>query len=70
MTQPELYVHNRILLSKFTEILGKQEVVVAMVTVRLDGKGLGWYPADASKSGIILDMLRKKPDEIIIERLR
>lgn len=67
MEQTEIDAGNRFLLSEFLRAVAQGEVVAAVVTVRTDAKGLGWYPAVASQSGEILDMLRKKPDEVHIE---
>lgn len=67
MNQVEIDANNRTLLSEFLKGVAPGEMVVAVVTVRTDAKGLGWYPAIASQSGEILDMLRKKPDEVHIE---
>lgn len=67
MNQADVDAMNRSLLSEFLKALAPGEIVGAVVTVRTDGKGLGWYPAVASQSGEILDMLRKKPDGVHIE---
>lgn len=70
MNQAEIDEHNRLILSEFLKVLVTGEVVAAVVTVRADAKGLGWYPAVASQSGMLLDLLKKKPDEIHIEQLK
>lgn len=68
MDQKEIEVINRTLLARFLQRLNKGEVVAAIVTVQADGKGIGWYPAIESQSKELLEYLRKKPDEIEIER--
>jgi hypothetical protein len=64
----EVDATNRFFLSEFMKAVARGEIVAAVVTVRTDAKGLGWYPAVASQSEEILDLLRKKPDEITIEQ--
>lgn len=67
MTQAEIDAYNRALLGRFMERLAPGELVAAVVTVRTDCEGLGWYPAVASQSGELLYLLRKKPDEVHID---
>jgi len=67
MNQAEIDKKNRILLGRFLEHLAPGEIVAAVMTVRVDGKGFGWYPAVVAQSGELLDLLRKKPDEVHIE---
>ena len=68
MNQTEIDANNRVFLAQFLEAVSKGEIVAAVVTVRADATGIGWYPVMASQSGVILDMLRKKPDEVGIEQ--
>lgn len=67
MNQAEIDAYNRALLARLLERVAPGELVAAFVTVRMDCEGLGWYPAVASQSGELLDLLRKKPDEVRIE---
>ncbi len=67
MNQDEIDANNRLLLSRFLERIAPGEMVGAVVTVHVDATGLGWYPALASQSGELLDLLRQKPDEVRIE---
>ncbi len=69
MIQLEIDARNRFLLGEFLKRLNKGEFVAGIVTIKEDGTGIGWYPAVESQSGAILDMLRKKPDEVTIDRL-
>lgn len=66
MNQAEIDANNRLLLSRFLETISPGEMVAAVVTVRLDATGMGWYPAVTSQSGELLDLLRQKPDEVHI----
>lgn len=67
MDQGEIDSANRLLLSRFLERLSPGEMVAAVMTVRVDAKGYGWYPAAAGQSGILLDILKEKPDEVHID---
>lgn len=67
MDQTKIDEGNRFLLSEFLKRLAPGEIIAAVMTVRTDAKGYGWYPAVSSQSGDLLDMLRKKPDEVDIE---
>lgn len=66
MDQAGYDAYNRALLERFLKRVDKDELVVAVVTVKTDSKGLGWYPVLAKESGMILDMLRQKPDEVTV----
>jgi hypothetical protein len=67
MNQAEIDEKNRFLLGQFIERLAPGEIIAAIMTLRVDGKGYGWYPAVTRQSGELLDILRKKPDEVHIE---
>ncbi len=67
MNQVEVDANNRVLLGRLLERLAPGEIVAAVVTARMDGKGLGWYPGLASQSGELLDLLRQKPDVVHVE---
>lgn len=67
MDQAELELNNRALMKTFLCRLGPGEIIGAIVTVRTDAKGLVWHPMVASSSGELLEMLRKKPDEVHIK---
>jgi hypothetical protein len=68
MDQTEMDAKNRFLVEQFLERLAPGEVIAAVMTLRVDGKGFAWYPAVERQSGALLDLLRKKPDEVYIER--
>lgn len=68
MDQAEIDQDNRFMMATFLKRIARGEVIAAVVTVRADGKGIGWYPALEKQSGVLLDLLRTKPDEIHIER--
>lgn len=63
-TQAEIDEINQTLLATVLKRIQPGEIVGAVVTVRTDAKGLGWYPASADSSQLLLEMLRKKPDEV------
>lgn len=67
MDQDEINANNHMILSEFLKAIADRELVAAVVTLRTDGRGIGWYPVAEVKGDQLLELLRKKPDKVVVE---